>query len=423
MKGRRLLMRDIDRSKGRFAGVALAVAASVAVLVLLGAVSIGLYRNVISPLLPQLPLEYLKVEPKTVSLGLFAFGAGGSGGGLDPQIVSDLDRIEGVQAVYPVIGSRVPLRAEGGEGFLGRRLRTDIFATAVPFELVKDEIAEGESFEDRPGGPIPVIIARRLLELYNTTVAPSLDKPKLSERMAIGFQGVIQVGRSYAAGVADPTKVRKVPARVVGFSDRASLVGVTIPEDTMRRWNESFGFESPVTGAWVRLKDPSFAGPVARKIEKRGLRVDDTPKLVGAALTVGAGLIGLFASLLLALSAFAIAQTFFLLVVERRAELAILRALGGRRMDLARLVLLEAALVGGFGALVGVLFGVGLALGLDSGVRGALPDLPIKIESLVALPFGLLGFGWLLGVLAALLGATIPALRAGRANPAQALRS
>lgn len=420
---RRLLVRDFARSKTRFAGVGLAVAASVAVLVLLGAVAFGVQRHVIEPLLPQLPLELLKVEPRTVSLGLLTFDAGDLGGGMDPQTLQDLERMEGVKAVYPVTGARVPLRAEGGEGFIGRRLRTDVFATGVPLGLVADDVGEGQRFEDDPDGSVSVIVPRRFLDLYNNTVATSLEKPKLSERMVIGFEFLIEIGRSATAGVADPSKIQKLKARIVGLSDRASLAGITLPEATVRRWNKLFGRNSPVTGAWVELERPSAAGPVSRRIEQRGLRVDDTPKLVGAALTVGAGLVGLFGGLLLALSAFAIAQTFFLMVAERRSELAILRALGAKRGTLARLVLAEAALVGLAGSLVGLMLGVGLALVLDAGVRGALPDLPIKLEAIVDMPPGLLLAGLLLGVAAAVLGAAVPAARAARADPAGALRS
>ena len=70
-----LVSRDLARSKRRLLVVALAVAGSVALLVLLGGVSLGLYRGVVAPLLPKLPVDLLKVEPRTVSVGLLAFDA------------------------------------------------------------------------------------------------------------------------------------------------------------------------------------------------------------------------------------------------------------------------------------------------------------------------------------------------------------
>lgn len=418
-----LVGRDLARSKRRLAVVALAVAGSVALLVLCGGVSLGLYRGVVEPLLPKLPLDLLKVEPRTVSLGLLAFDAADLGGGLDDKSLDRLRKIEGVAAVYPVVGVGFPMRAEGGEGFLGRRLRADVFATGVDPALVRDDVAEGFEFEDVKDGKVPVLVARRLLDLYNTTVAPTLKKPRLSEDAVVGFEFRLTLGASYSRGIPDRSKVRSLVGQIVGFSDEATLVGVTIPEATLRRWNDEFEEEAPITGAYVRTRTPSDAGPVAAAIEQAGLTVDDTAKVIGAALAVAAGLGGLFAGTLLFFSAFAIAQTFFLLVAERRMELAILRAVGARQADLRQLVLIEALCVGAVGAVLGLVAGSALALGLDAWVMSSLPDLPFKPSSIVALTPGLLAAATGLGVLASVLGALVPAARAASANPASALRS
>lgn len=418
-----LVSRDLVRSRRRLLVVALAVAGSVALLVLLGGVSLGLYRGVVAPLLPKLPVDLLKVEPRTVSVGMLAFDAGSLGGGLDEGALERLRRLDGVAAVYPVVGAAFPMRAEGGEGFLGRRMRTDVFATGVDPTLVQADVAKGYTFEDRDDGRVPVLVARRLLELYNTTVASALKKPRLGEGAVIGFEFELTLGASYARGVPDPSKVTTVVAQIVGFSDHATLVGLTVPEATLRRWNARFDEVPPLSGAYVRTRTPSDAGPVSAAIEQAGLTVDDTAKVVGAALAVAAGLGGLFAATLLFFSAFAIAQTFFLLVAERRMELAILRAVGARRGDLRTLVLLEALVVGAVGALLGLLAGAGLALGLDAVVIGGLPDIPFKPASVVSLSPSLLLSALLLGVGAALAGAAIPAAKAAAANPASALRS
>lgn len=420
-----LLGRDLARSRRRLTMVSVAVAASVAVVVLFVALGLGLHQNVVAPLLPRLPLDLLHVEPRTVSVGLLAFDSGKLlGGGLDAQAVERLRRIEGVQKVYPVVSAAFPMHAEGGEGFLGRRLRTDVFATGVDPELVQKDIARGYSFEDRAEGKIPVLVSRRLLDLYNTTVAPAIEKPRLSAEMVVGFEFQITLGASYSRGTPDPDKVGRVVAQVVGVSDQATLVGITVPAATLQRWNAAFGRpESPISGAYVKTTNPAAAGPVARAVEQAGLQVDETPKIVGAALTIAGVLGGLFAGTLLVLSAFGIGQTFFLLVAERRLELAILRALGARRRDLRRLVLIEAAVVGLLGGVVGTALGALAASGLDALVVNRLPDLPFKPSSLVALPPGLLLGAVLLGVAAALLGAAVPAAQAAAANPASALRT
>ena len=418
-----LLKRDLARSRGRLAGVAIAVGASVAVVVVLASVGLGLYEGVVKPLLPRLPLDLIKVEPRTINVGLLAFNATELTGGLDDQTIERLGKIDGVKDVFPVVGTAFPMRAVGGEGFVGRRIRTDVFATGLAEDLVKDDVAQGYRFVDDPAsGKVPVIVARRLLDLYNTTVAPAIQKPQLSPGAVIGFEFQIVVGTSLAKGTPDPRRVRRYTATIVGLSDEANLVGLTVPEATLRRWNKEFGRPSPLTGAYIRTRSPQDAGAVARQAERAGLHVDDTPKIIGAALAIGAGLFGLFSGILVLLAAFGIAQTFFRLVAERRLELTILRALGARRRDLRRLVLLEAALVGLFGGIGGTMVGAGLALFLGRLVAGGLPELPFTPERLVATPMELIGLGVLLGVAAAVIGAWWPANRAAAADPATALR-
>lgn len=418
-----LVGRDLARSKRRLLVVAFAVAGSVALLVLLGSVSLGLYRSVVEPLLPKLPLDLLKVEPRTVSVGFLAFDAADIGGGFNEDALKRLRGIEGVEAVYPVVGAGFPMRAAGGEGFIGRRMRTDIFATGVDPKLVQTDVAKGYEFKDAPDGKVPVLVATRLLDLYNTTVAPALKKPRLSEQAVIGFEFQLTLGASYARGTPHPELVQNRVAQIVGFSDQASLVGLTVPEASMRRWNQRFHEKNPLAGAYVKTESPSMVGQISAAIEQIGLTVDDTAKVVGAALAVATALASLFAGTLLFFSAFAIAQTFFLLVAERRMEMAILRALGARRSDLRTLILLEALVVGAIGAALGLAVGTGLALGLDSVVIQSLPDMPFKPETIVVLSPTLLFATVVLGMLAAVLGAAIPAAKASAADPASALRS
>lgn len=419
-----LIKSDLAKSKRRLMVVAAAVAIGVSVLVLLGGIGTGLYKGVVEPLLPKLPLDLLKVEPRIVSMGIFSFDPSKVGGGLDDRAIDRLSKIEGVRAVYPALGAAFPMRAEGGEGFVGRRIRTDLFATGIAPELVKDDVAKGYSFEAEKNGKVPVLVARRLLDLYNTTVAPSIDKPRLSAEAVIGFEFQLVLGSSYARGTPAPGKVQTKVAQIVGLSDQATLVGITVPEASLRAWNQRFGHaKSPITGAYVKTKRPSDAGPVAHAIEQAGLKVDDTPKVVGATLVIAALVVALFSGTLLLLAAFAIAQTFFLLVGERRMELAVLRALGATRSDLRRLVLLEASAVGALGGFIGVVMGALLALSLDAFALSQIPDIPFKPAQIVLLPPWLLLGSFGLGLLSAVVGAYLPAARAASANPAATLRS
>lgn len=425
MRLKALLLRDLARSKRRLAMVGSLVAAGVFVIVLFGAIGAGLYRGLVEPLLPKLPLEILKVESKVLSLGVFAFDTSSLGGGLDDAAVRRLETIEGVEAVYPMVGAGFPLRAEGGERFLGRSIRTDLFATGLDPELVAGDVAPGHRFED-PGPQaqvVPVLVARRLLELYNSTVAPAIQKPRLSEEAVIGFSFELVLGSSYVQGTPDPSRVERLVAQIVGFSPHASLVGLTVPAATMRRWNEAHGGgRQPLVATYLRTRDAGDAGRVAQAVERMGLQVDDTQKVVGTAVA-GAALASLaFSLVLLGMAGFAIAQTFFLLVAERRTELLVLRAMGARRGDLFRLVIGEAAVVGVLSGLVGLVLGLGVALLVDQAALTLVPDIPFKPSSFVAFPPLLLLGAWGLAVLASVMGAWVPARRAASADPARGLR-
>jgi putative ABC transport system permease protein len=109
---------------------------------------------------------------------------------------------------------------------------------------------------------------------------------------------------------------------------------------------------------------------------------------------------------------------------RRRGEHALLRVLGLTRGALARLVLLEAALVGAAGAAAGIALGYALAVaavrasGGDLGAgmfRGLSPS--VSFAAVPALAYLLAGIAVAVG------GALLPALDAARAAPARALRA
>lgn len=421
-----LIKRDLARSRRRLLVVGSAVTVAVAVIVFFGALGAGIYRGIVEPLLPRLPLDVIKVEPRVLSLGMLAFDSSALGGGLDERALAGLSRVDGVAGVYPVYGAGFPLRGEGGGKFVGGAgIRTDLFATGLDPALVQKDIAAGFTFADPgPDAPvIPVVVARRLLDLYNTTVAPAIQRPRLTEDAVIGFSFDLVLGSSYVRGTPDPAKVERKIAQVVGFSDQASLVGITVPAATIQRWNAKHAGTTPIVGAFVKTRSPSDAGPVAQAIEAQGLRVDETLKIVGAVVASAGVLLALFGLTLLGMATFAIAQTFFLMVGERRMELAVLRAMGAKRVALRRLVLAEALVLGVVAGLAGLVLGVAAAFGLDAVALALLPDVPFKPGSFVAFPPVLLASAWLLGALGAVVGAWGPAVVASRADPAAALRA
>jgi putative ABC transport system permease protein len=126
------------------------------------------------------------------------------------------------------------------------------------------------------------------------------------------------------------------------------------------------------------------------------------------------------AAVALLVGGFVIANTFRVLVSQRTRELALLRAVGATRRQLAGSVRLEAAITGGLGAIVGMLAGLAVGVVLVGTSAGLLPGLPptsatITWETLVVGP--------VVGVALALLAGHGAVRRALAVAPVEALRS
>lgn len=101
--------------------------------------------------------------------------------------------------------------------------------------------------------------------------------------------------------------------------------------------------------------------------------------------------------------------------IERKAEIGVLRAVGYHRLDILRLMLYEAALLG----VVGSIFGVVISIGLGMVMNAELLSDPLAFTA-EALRFTILGF--LFGTGASFLSGLYPAWKAANAPPVEALR-
>jgi cell division protein FtsX len=113
-----------------------------------------------------------------------------------------------------------------------------------------------------------------------------------------------------------------------------------------------------------------------------------------------------------------IVNTMAMAVVERRREVAIKVAIGASTGQVAREFMLEAATIGLFGALLGILLGLGAIAILDTWFVSKVEVGASLFKVTPRLLTGVVGYGVVLGVVAGLL----PALRAARSDPAPGLR-
>jgi putative ABC transport system permease protein len=141
----------------------------------------------------------------------------------------------------------------------------------------------------------------------------------------------------------------------------------------------------------------------------------DAARQIDRALTFLRALVLGSAVVALVVAALAVANTMVTAVVERRREIGLRRVVGATRGQVVRLLVAEAALLGTVGGLVGTLGGGALAIALNVATeRLGAPVFLVTVRLVVAaiaLP----------GALAAIAG-LVPARRATRLTPAEALR-
>ena len=451
-----LLRRDLVRARGALVTSGFGIAAGTAALVFFVALGLGVRAVLLTDVFP---IDQVELEPPKASdpglLGL-VFGSK-EPPGISEKKIATLRASPAVSAVYPKLRFAFPASAHGGKEIIGRNVGTsEMIADGIDPALVTADVLGEYPFADpmaHPGKacrktteceaprycegpadgdgmcvePVPVLISRYLVELFDKTIAPAHNLPPIGETLIKQARGVVfklWLGES-VLGKAKQGGPRHVHARVVGVSPRAIDIGITLPLETVRRWNREYASEGAATKYSSALVKVSGKDRVSDVIEL-GNQLNLTPKDtrardVSVLLSSIMGLLALVAGIILLVSASNIAYTFRVFVSERRQEIALYRALGATRGDMAWWLVSLALTVGALSGALGVLVAWLLSLAADHLAATRLPDFPFKPDSFFAFPlwlvFGALGFA----ALFALLGAIGPARRAGRVDPASAL--
>lgn len=409
------LVRELPALAVSAGGVALGIGC----LVFFLALGSGL-RRVVSDVFPVSTREVEVVVPQ------MAIGSLLGEQRLDDAMVEKLRKLRGVSGAYPKMSLRIPAVTRYNGLFFGREIHMglEIVGSGLMPELVGTDAHA--PFEDPgEGKAIPVVVNRRLLELYNKVFAPQRGLPRLTDSMLIGFQIPIELGRSYVAGKTLPN-AQEGSLQLVGFSDRATLAGVSFPLATVKRINQRFGADAETySSVMLRAKNPDDVADVAAQVKKMGLEIDETERSralqIGTAVELVTLALSLLATLITCLAAVNTMQAFYASVRERTREIGVLRAVGATRGDVAAVVLAEAAATGLAGGILGVVLARVVGLLLDRLAITGLPDFPFKPETFFNFRYTHLALGIGVALLAALLGAFLPARAAAKLDPAKAL--
>ncbi len=444
----RLLGLDLRRNRGRLVASGAGVAVAVATLVFLVALALGMRSTLLEDVLP---LDRLEVAAEGSSLGLLGFRIDLGGDTLDDDTIGRLARLPGVDRVYPKMKLTVPAVASGGSSLLGSGLQTDLVADGIGPDLVADEVGDAFRYDGLAttidcrsgrdcgdeayclgggiGGPgkcrryVPALVSNHLVELYNGSFRRAYRLPQLEPEAVLGFTFEMSFGSSTIRRSTGPPVVERI--RLVGFSDQAIPLGVTLPLDFVRELNARFG-SAKDSGAYhsaiVQLSSPRAAPSVLEAVGEMGLVATDRgARRAGAMMALLLAVLGAVGVAVLVVAALSVTHSFFVTVWSRRREIGVLRAIGASRGQIRSLFLAEALLVGAAAAIAGSAAAWAMAGLVDWLGRSRVPDFPYKPDSFFAMHPWLIVGAVVLAAAACAAGAAIPVFRAVSKDPADAL--
>lgn len=424
------------------------------------------------------PVDEVEVVPLSSDLQRTADALfGGEAFGLTEDDIAVLERIPGVVEVLPRMHLKFSAVSFGGASLVGNEIRVELIADAIPPAQVEgklvdpvlpfEHLADGQSnrpcrfdtdcpprefCETRFGGPpaplvadvdplavprergcarqVPTLISKYLLEFYNTIFAPGHGYMQLNEGLLRVAERELQfrtrLGDSFMGPQAPRWRQRTVEMQIVGVSDKAMDLGVTFPLAYVREWNREFegsAAGSLYSSASVRAESKEAISDVIRLIRAAGYDIKSRFAEQVSSMIEVLGIILLIISLIvIVIAGFNITHTFLMLVLERRREIGLFRAVGGTRANIRNIFLAEAAAVGLLSGTLGLLLAFVGSLVFDYMLNTGVPQFPYKPATFFDFDAWIVGLSLGFAVLFTVLGAFVPALRAARLDPVRALQ-
>ena len=322
--------------------------------------------------------------------------------------LDQLRSVEGVKGVRADVASQMSVSKSGQNSV------TTMLPMASSAKLMPLHMAEGAWPKSAGQIALPQETARRLNAGIGDPVTVSLpaengEKTSVIHATVVGLTTDPDNAYSYSAGASVMTEKDYFAAEgLTGHMDQVSVSSVYLDVNTERS-------QSAVNETITTVKKVLPSGFTVMSRQKAA---DDAIKQIGNGQNVITTFLLVFGVIALLVAALVIANTFQVLVAQRRRTLALLRTIGAKKGQLYRSVLVEAFFLGFAASAIGIVFAAAMMQILSllhvKGLTGS--DFVVVLDwRVVAVP---LVFGTVMTILASLGSARM----ATNVTPLEALR-
>jgi lipoprotein-releasing system permease protein len=395
-------LRYLREDKAQTALVLAAVSVGVAVIVFLSALIGGLQTSLLKQTLGSQPHVVLRTpdeEPRPVgasppfAIARLVEKPGQRVRSVDqwPRVLADAEAVTGVRCASPTVsGPAFAQRGDAERPISFRGIDPDRFPCVVDvraairegsFRVGGDDVVVGiELARDLgvgPGDKLRVVTPSGAKTLVTVAGVFDLGNKDVNLRWVLGS---LRQGQSLLELPGGVTSIELKVERIF----EAEAIAQTLAERT-----------GLTADSWMRQNSQLLAGLQAQASSKSMIQF-----FVVVAVALG------------------IASVLIVSVVQKSKEIGILRAVGTRTRSVSRIFLIQGGVLGFAGSVVGCAIGAALSIFFEGVARNADGSARFPVDLSPSLFFG----ATILAVLVGLLSAALPARRAGRLDPATAIR-
>jgi len=375
---------------------------------------------------------------------------------LDDAMIARFGRMPGVEVATPLMD--LQLKAMAGK-YTSYLYVMGIKPEALP--LIGLTLAEGEYFTDTDTN---VLLGNQNMAQQFYVSNPRRWEPAPADFNLMEQKFTVSVDMLYGEKLQQGQTPAKVPAKpikmritgILGMSGGQYDYNIFMPLEQVKKlkteqdkfnkanggasggggmiyskFGDASATQKGYTQAIVKVKDMDNVSKVFEDIKAIGYEAYSPIQMIDEMKAQSAGLrqiLGGIGAMALLIAAIGITNTMYMSIYERTREIGIIKVIGARLGDIRRLFMVEAAWIGIFGGITGVLFSMGASLFLNNSNINIMggnqmwgPDgvtrLPI---SYIPLWLAAAAFGF--AIAAALIAGFFPARRAMRLSVMKALR-